>query len=396
MPGKLVLYYNDLKFQPSESFLHKDFGQVPYVLADIHHLDLEYWIGAARPNPTFDIFRGRKVRQFGKSGFIRHDRLDVLRNRALYRFVEQATDVTHFLIFPFTPVTDLAVARRARKRGARVILKLDTNKDYLTSLAESWHRHRARWRRRLTQAWHYRELLRLADLVICETSDAADILSSRFLDLDLTGKLAKVFSGISETWFEELRVRGVADQERRRSIIVSGRLSSVQKHTETIFAAGPPPPGWTVDFIGAVDDELKRVINRYRETDPYFDDRYRFHGTINDKAAYYALLMQAKALLLNSRGGEGFPNVFAEAHKCRLFIVASDVSGASDATNNGRWGIVYPADDAAALRTALDMLPSRIDALRDEDVPEDHRRRFVWEYSLDQPIFHHLFENNVR
>lgn len=395
MPGKLVLYYNDLKFQPSESFLQKDFGQVPYVLADLYDLDLEYWISAARPDVTFASFRGRKVRQFGKDGLIRHDRLDVLRNRALYRCIDAAADVTHFLIFPFTPVTDLAVARRAKKRGARIILKLDTNRDYLTSLAESWHCHHRPWRRRLTQAWHYRELLRLADLVICETSDAHDILSSRFLDLDLAEKLTKVFSGISERWFNGLGVPEIPKWERRRSIIVSGRLSSTQKHTETILTAGPPPPGWTIDFIGAVDDRLQSIVDRYRAEDPHFDDRYRFHGIIDDKAVYYTLLMRASALLLNSRGGEGFPNVFAEAHKCRLFIVASDVSGALDATGGGRWGIVYPADDAPALRTALDMLPSRIEALREGDVPEDYRRRFVWEHSLDQPFFHHLFENDV-
>ena len=396
MPGKLVLYYNDLKFQPSESFLQKDFGQVPYVLADLYDLELEYWIAAARPNLDFHSFRGCKVRQFGKSGPIRHDRLDVLRNGALYSRLNQMTDVTHLLMFPFTPMTDLMVARRANKRGVRLILKLDTNKDYLTSLAESWHRHRGRWRRRLTQVWHYRELLRLADLVICETSDAYDILSSRYLGLDLTGKLTKVFSGVSEAWFDELGVPEVGDQERRRSIIVSGRLSSAQKHTETIFAAGPPPSGWTIDFIGTIDDKLQGIIDRFRAEDPHFDDHYRFHGMISDKTAYYTLLMNAKALLLNSRGGEGFPNVFAEAHKCRLFIVASDVSGAYDATAGGKWGIVYPADDAKALRRALDALPSRIDVLREEDVPNEYRRRFVWEHSLNQPFFHHLFENDVR
>lgn len=396
MAGKLILYYNDLKFQPSESFLEKDFGQVPYVLADIYDLELEYWISASRLNPAFHSFRGRKVRQFGKNPLFGHDRLDVLRNRALYRRVGLASDITHFLIFPFTPMTDLMVARRAKKQNARIILKLDTNKDYLNSLAESWYHHHGPWRRRLTQAWHYRELLRLADLVICETSDAYDILSSHFLDLDITGKLTKVFSGISETWFDELGVPEIPDEERRRSIIVSGRLSSAQKHTETIFAAGPPPKGWTIDFIGAVDDKLRGIIEHWRAKDPHFDDHYRFHGMITDKASYYTLLMKAKGLLLNSRGGEGFPNVFAEAHKCRLFIVASDVSGALDATDDGKWGIVYPADDATALRTALDSLPSRLDALREEGVPDEYRRRFVWEHSLDQPSFHRLFENDVQ
>lgn len=395
MAGKIVLYYNDLKFQPSESFLQKDFGQVPYVLADLYGMDLEYWISATRPNVAFQSFRGRKVRQFGKNPLIRQDRLDVLRNRALYRQVEREPDVTHFVIFPFTPMTDLAVARRAKRRNAKIILKLDTNVDYLSSLANSWRSHNGQWGQRLTQAWHYRELLRISDLVICETTAAYDMLSCNFLNLDISNKLTKIFSGISEKWFDSLGVCKIPYRDRHNSIIVSGRISSHQKHTETILAAGPPPRGWTIDFIGSIDQNLKDIIDKYRQADPEFDNRYRFHGTITDKLKYYSLLMRAKALLLNSRGGEGFPNVFAEAHKCDLLIVTSDISGAADATNNGKWGIIYAADDTAALKHALNILPDRAKISQGKSIPDDYLRRFIWEYSLDQLPFHRIFENDI-
>lgn len=394
MRTSIILYHNDLVFQPSESLLHKDFGQVPHVLAELHRAKLEYWIAAARPNPAFDRFLGHRVRQFAKRGPALPARFDVLRNRDLYRAIEAEPAFTHLVIFPFTPVTDLAVARRARRRGVRILLKLDTNAEYLASLATSWEHHQHGWRRRLTQAYHYRELLRLADVVICETSACEAILRDGFLGVDLNGKLVKTFSGLSERWFDTLGVVDVPDDERRASIVVSGRISSSQKHSETIFAAGPPPPGWTIDFVGPVDADLKRVIAIYRAANPAFDNHYRFHGAISDKHAYFTLLMQARALLLNSRGGEGFPNVFAEAHRCRLLIVTSDVSGAHDATGGGQWGIIYAANDAAALRAALDALPARVDALRKVGVPDAHRRRFLWEHSLNQPEIRHLFETN--
>ena len=391
MPHKLVLYYNDLVYQPSESFLHKDFGQMPYVLADLHDAALEYWIAAANPNSGFTQFRGRRVRQFAKNRRLLPARLDRWRNRALYHAIDRAKEVTHLVMFLFTPATDLVVARRARRHGTRIILKLDTNTDYLDRIAVSWHRHERGWRRRLGQAHHYRELLRIADVVICETSACEAILRANFLGLDLRDKLVKTFSGLSERWLAELRLTE-PHARRHRSIVVSGRISSHQKHSETILAAGPPPAGWTIDFVGEVDDALQQTIDRYRLADQAFDDRYRFHGAITDKRAYFALLMQAQALLLNSRGGEGFPNVFAEAHHARLMIVTSDISGADDATGGGRWGMVYAADDAGALRHTLAALPARIAAAACDPVPDSFRRQFLWEYSLDQRVIRRLFE----
>ena len=393
MRSKIALYYNDLVFQPSESFLFKDFGQVPFVLAGLNGADLEYWIATSHPNPAFDQFRGKRVRQFAKSWSILPTRLDFLKNVALYRALDLEVVPSHLVLFPFTPLTDLMVARRAKQRGAKIIVKLDTNREYLETLAADWRRVRRRPVRFIRQSYHYREVLRLADLVLCETSACENLLRGGFLDLDLSGKLAKTFSGVSEDWLAAIGIKDVPVAERRHAIVVSGRISSWQKHTALILAAGPPPPNWRIDFIGEVDATLEAIIATHRAEDPAFDDHYRFHGAISDKRAYFDILMHARALLLNSRGGEGFPNVFAEAHYCRLLIVTSDVSGADDATGGGRWGMVYPCDDAAALRAALAALPSRLDG---EQPPEDYRRRFIWEHSLDQPVIRRLFDRTGR
>lgn len=393
MKPKIVLYYNDLVYQPSESFLYKDFGQVPYVLSELHHANLEYWICTSWPNRDFDSFRGKLVRQFEKAWHRLPARLDFLKNAQLYRAIDRDRDITHLVLFPFTPLTDLMVARRVRRRqpGARIIIKLDTNRDFLDKMSAEWRRwdnHPLRFTR---QCDHYRKLLDMADLILCETSECERILRDNFMGLDVQAKLVKTFSGLSEGWLHSIGVRDIPDDERRRAIIVSGRISSYQKHTSLIFDT-PPPPGWTIEFIGEIDEQLASAIAAHRAINPLFDQHYRFHGRITDKLRYFNLLMGGQALLMNSRGGEGFPNVFAEAHYCRLTIVTSDVSGAADATDGGRWGLTYPPGDRQTLRTALWALPDRIARQLDEPAYVRYRQLFLWEHSLDQPAIADLFD----
>jgi glycosyltransferase involved in cell wall biosynthesis len=392
---RIIVYYNDLVFSPSESFLHKDFGQLGYVLAERYGADLEYWIAARNLNRGFTEFRGKRVRQFGKSRFPTSPRLDFLCNRELLTAIARDFAPSHFLIFPFTPTTDLRVARAVRKRSpaTRIILKLDTNREFLEAIGRDWQRNRVGLVRRLRQSSYYRALLDEADLLICETSECEQVLRDGFLGLDLSAKLVKTYSGLSSAWLDSIGVTAEPAEERRNAIIVSGRISSVQKNSKLIFETGGLE-GWTIEFVGAVDDALRAEIETQRSRNPTFDARFRFHGAVTDKQAYFRLLKGARALLMNSIGGEGFPNVFAEAHFCDLFIVASDVSGAADATDNGRWGMIYPKNDVAGLRAALHALPARLSVAGDDPEKDVYRQRFIWEHSLDQPAIRALFERS--
>lgn len=173
MQAKVILYYNDLIYQPSPSFLFKDFGQVPYVLSQLYNTDLEYWISASNRNAGFDQFRGKRVRQFGKSFSWLPARFDALKNITLYRALDREAWATHLVIFPLTPIGDLMVARRAKRRWPemKIIVKLDANRKFLEGMASDWRQFRKRPLRFMRQCHHYRELLRLADVVICETTE---------------------------------------------------------------------------------------------------------------------------------------------------------------------------------------------------------------------------------
>lgn len=392
--GKLILYYNDLVYKPSESFLYKDFGQVPLVFAEMHGLHLEYWLGAKKPNPGFTSFHGHPVFQFEKSLKFLPDRFDFLKNFHLYRSINSGSDISSFILFPFTPISDYIVAKKVKSKnpGAKIIVKLDANADFLRSIQDDWLKSSNKWRRYLRQSSFYRSLLSIADLLICETDQCREILEGQFLGLKLHEKIVQVYSGVNRSLLHSIGVYEKSVSNRRRAIIVSGRISAHQKYSELIFEAGPPPEGWTIEFVGAVDDHFERLISKYRAKIKDFDQYYKFHGVVEDKREYFKILMGARALLMNSRGNEGFPNVFAEAHFCRLFILASDVSGAAEATGNGRYGIIYERESAASLRAALLELPSRIENHENEPGLSEHRAKFLWQNSLSQECMNAVFQ----
>jgi glycosyltransferase involved in cell wall biosynthesis len=391
---KIILYYNDLVYKPSESFLYKDFGQVPLVLAETHDLHLEYWLNANKPNPGFTSFHGHPVHQFKKSLKLLSDRLDLLKNFHLHRTINVRSDISYFILFPFTPVSDYVVARRIKSKNprAKIIVKLDANADFLRSIQDDWFKSSDKWWRYLRQSRFYRSLLNIADLIICETDQCREILERQFLGLTLHEKIVQVYSGVNGSLLNSMGVYEQSVSNHRQAIIVSGRISAHQKYSELIFEAGPPPEGWTIEFVGAVDDHFERKISEYRAKIKNFDQHYKFHGVVEDKREYFKILMGARALLMNSRGNEGFPNVFAEAHFCRLFILASDVSGAAEATGNGRYGIIYERESAASLRAALLELPSRIDNLGNEPGLSEHRAKFLWQNSLSQRSINKIFQ----
>lgn len=393
MSGKILLYYNDVAFSPSDAFLTRDFGQVPYVLSERHGLDLEFWISAKTLNLNYVSFRGRKVRQFRKMFAQLPDRLDILKNISLYLSLLRLKNISHMVLFPFTPLTDVLVATLAKRRapGIRLIVKLDANAEFLERVAADWQEAQG-WKRIFRQSFYYRKLLQMADAVICETSDCEGILREGFLGLDLGGKLVKAFSGVSQNWLASLGVIPFSRGARANRIVVSGRLSIWVKYTSLIFDAGPPPKGWTIDFIGEVDDDFQKIINNYRKKDRQFDEYYKFHGVVMDKKKYFDILMDSRVLLMNSRGPEGFPNVYADAHFSRLFILTSDIASSYDATCHGRWGAIYQKENAEALRAALRELPDRVDAFDRDPSVDDYRRKFIWEASLAQPTLDQLFD----
>lgn len=391
----ILNYYNDLTFRPSELFLAKDFGEVATVLGDIHGQAVEHLICCNEANRDLVAFAGNKVTQASKRLRFLPRKLDLLKNLSAYRFLWSTRGKFSTLVmFPFWPSSDLLVAWLFKKLnpGSRVIVKLDANLAHLESLQNAYVRSSINPCR---QHVFYARILKLADLVIHETRAVGKLLATAgFLGLGAQPKFLNVYNGVSSRRIAATGSRDPATSVRESIIVFSGRLSAPQKNVELIFRSDPVPPGWRIRFLGPVDETFRAIIESYRKDDPEFDKKYEFAGELRDKKTYYDELSRARILLLCSVW-EGFPMVYAEAHFFGLYIVTTDVSGAEEATDSGRFGTVVANNDPAALRAALHVACIETDL--DKAVADARvygKAHFVWEDSLRDDAIERLFERS--
>ena len=388
----ILNYYNDLVFQPSNLFLNKDFGQVATVLGRIHQMRVVHMICCNTPNESLVEFSGNEVFQIRKNFQRLSDRLDFVKNGDALKFLRARRGKFKVLVmFPFCPPSDVVFAKwfLALNPGARIIMKLDANRDYLERLQQSFKAHP---RSRMRQHHAYRQLLELADVVIYETRDAGALLQSgEFLGYDAREKFVNVYNGISQEQIAGVFEGAALPSEKQNLIVFSGRLGTPEKNTQLIFEADLVPEGWRLEFLGKSDARFDEVIAAYRAKDPSFDRKYGFSGEITDRRKYYEALSRGRILLLCSNK-EGFPMVYSEAHYLGLYIVTTDVSGAREATDDGRLGEIVPRNDSAALRNAIRVATSKPSKALDLRTITDHgARRFVWEDSLRQPQIDAVF-----
>jgi glycosyltransferase involved in cell wall biosynthesis len=396
---KLILnYYNDLVFQPSELFLHKDFGQVATVLGALHGQRVVHLICCNESNKDLSTFSGANVVQATKRFHLLPAKLDFLKNLAAYQFLLQHRGQFSCLVmFPFCPPSDLLIAKLflALNPSAKIIVKLDANLAYLEQLQASY---KASPLNCFRQHHYYRGILDIADVVIYETRKAGQLLGTgNFLGMCQPSKFLNIFNGISrdqvaialDTQSNELATT------RSNIIVFSGRLGSPEKNVELIFKSDPVPEGWKLKFVGSLDKAFMAVIAHYRACDPKFDTKYEFTGEIRDKNSYFQELSAAKILLLCSNK-EGFPMVYAEAHYFGLYIVTTDVSGSEEATDGGRIGTIIPRNDPIALREALHSVCSNANLDKLSEAGRAYgSRHFIWEQSLRNPIIDSLFAPRI-
>ena len=392
----ILNYYNDLVYQPSELFLHKDFGQVATVLGALHGMSVTHLICCNDCNEDLVTFLAADVVQVKKRFQWLPSKLDFLKNLSAYRFLfEHRNEFSCLVMFPFCPPSDLLIAKlfSAFNPSARIILKLDGNVDYLKNLQTSYD---AAPNSRVRQHYYYRRLLDIADAVIYETRNVGQLLTRKgFLGLAPSAKYVNIFNGISDNYVRKVVDPCLIPVHREQVIIFSGRLSSPQKNVDLIFRSDPVPEGWRIKFIGRIDEDFRKLIDGYRQNDKNFDRKYEFIGEVTDKSKYFQEFCRGRVLLLSSIW-EGFPMVYAEAHYFGLHIITTDVSGAEEATHGGRVGTIIPSNDPNALRVAMHHVCSSMVFEQPNELGREYgANHFIWEHSLRNPIIDSLFASQV-
>jgi len=100
-----------------------------------------------------------------------------------------------------------------------------------------------------------------------------------------------------------------------------------------------------------------------------------------DRNGVVAEMMAADAIIVPSRW-EGFGLVAIEAMRVRRAVIASTAGGLNDILDGGRYGVSFPANDAAALRRTLETL----DPATLPEWGERGHARFIAEYTAEKMV----------
>lgn len=397
--GKLLLYYNDLVFQPSAIFLEKDFGQVPFVISTLYNYDLEYIISTNSINKDFISFKSKSVLQFEKQFKFLSAKIDFLKIlKIYYHLYKNRNQYTALVFFPFVPLSDyifLKLFKYFNKKSV-IYLKLDANIDMINKLEFSYKNENRSVSKYFRTYFHYKKLLENSDLISFETKEVGEKLKNNFLGCKgLSNKIINVFNGVSEKSILDFKINILEYDKKENIVLIIGRHGTIEKNTELVFKATQHlNTDWKFIFLGPVEDSFLEVINIYKNKVSNFDEKYIFKGLIANKKEYFNYLNKSKILLLTSNK-EGFPMVFPEALYFTNYIITTDVSGSSEATRNNELGIIYKKNDYLELESHLKKLFDNPDILKEyiDDIRRYSRNYFVWEKSLGQSAFQKLFRN---
>jgi glycosyltransferase involved in cell wall biosynthesis len=115
------------------------------------------------------------------------------------------------------------------------------------------------------------------------------------------------------------------------------------------------------------------------------NEKVTFTGPLDSEAM--ALHLAASDLLVLLSGYEGFSHLLLEAMKTRLPVVASDVGGNRELIENGKSGILVPADEPRRIKESLlEVIGKEELRARLGRAGEERAGSFKWERMVDATL----------
>ena len=192
----------------------------------------------------------------------------------------------------------------------------------------------------------YKKFLRSCDVIGASCRATQKYLSAKWsVPVDL----------IRNGWYNFFGV-DFSDVRKENIILTVGRIGTEQKQNQILLEAfakvAKNLPDWKLRLVGGIAENFKPYIEKYFERNSELRGRVIFTGLIEDKAELMNEYKRAKIFCLTS-SFEGAPNVAAEALFSGDFIITSAVDAASDMTDNGKCGKIFPGKNVDALAKIL-------------------------------------------
>ncbi len=291
-------------------------------------------------------------------------------NADIHVFIEKnARDFDIIYIFgPYDCYHEIVSAYKKNNPCGKAYLKLDMNRFWLS---------------RLDSSPRFHALLDLCDLITVESSNLHSHLN-RVIPFNV--------ELIPNGFYESSDPRPLRYGEKENTILTVGRLGSYTKQTAIMIKAflSADLPGWKLKLVGGIADEFLPELKIFQEH-PRFS-YIEFAGPIYDRDALEEEYRRAKIFCMSS-SSEAYAHVFAEAAKNGCYIITTDVDGAYDVTDNGRYGTVVPIGDHNALAHAFENVCPDEERIRDVSggIYSFARYELPWKYIINKlDILFHL------
>ena len=183
--------------------------------------------------------------------------------------------------------------------------------------------------------------------------DSCDVVavSCRATQKYLSAKWSVPVDLVRNGWYNFFNVN-FNDVSKENIILTVGRIGSKQKQNHILLEAfakvAKDLPNWSVRLVGSVEENFKPYIEKFFTAHEDLRGRVTFTGLIEDKVELMNEYKRAKIFCLTSNF-EGAPNVIGEALFSGDFIICSAVDAASDMTDNGTCGKIFPIGNVDAL-----------------------------------------------
>lgn len=334
MAKKIAFICSVESYRLSEAHFFKDLCLVPILLGDYLQYDVTILTSELNESVLHETFPSVTFQPIPFEGDFEANMNAYLKEHA------KEIDIA-FAIGPYPSYLSMFKTYRQCNPNGKIYMKLDVNRFWLSRL--------------LTYAY-FEELLQLCDLV---TSECAPIQAEINCILNADVKL------IPNGFYEHFHTEPVPFMEKKNRILTVGRLDAPEKQVKLAVKAflAAALSNWEFRLVGPMSENFRQEIFEMLEGSP-FADQVILLGPIYDKYLLEQEYRQAKIFCLTSTV-ECYAHVFAEAAKNGCYIISTNVDGASDITQNQRFGKIHPTYDWEHIALELKKTAAQEDVLAD-------------------------------
>lgn len=332
MPKKIALICSSEHYILGDAHIFKDIFLVPILLGEYLAYDVTILTSEISESLLYQTFPNVTFQHISYQD-------DFVANMKNY-LIEHAQEIDIvFAIGPYPSYLPMLETYKKNNPNGKIYMKLDVNRYWLS---------------RIIHQPYFIELLQLCDVISSECSPIQKIINHT-LNQDV--KL------IPNGYYEFFPTEPVTFVDKKNIILTVGRLDAPEKQVILAVKAflAAELSDWEFRLVGPMSEDFKKKLEFILENSE-FSTQVKILGPIFDKYQLEQEYRQAKIFCLTSVV-ECHAHVFAEAAKNGCYIVSTDVDGASDITQNQRWGKIHPTNDWAGIGKTLKQVAQQDDLL---------------------------------